>query len=129
MKILAGTRAAKAAIAALSVAFLALLGSTALTASNTVPDSQAGDGAGEITGYEVTNVSYDLNATNPQNIDEVTFDLDSTPLAGSEIQIRLDSTGTDWYSCTSSVAAVTCDTTTPPASVLDADELRVVAVD
>ena len=122
-------RTARAAGAALVVLLLALLGSSAVTASNIVPDSQAGDGAGAITGYEVTNVSYTLNATNPQNIDGVTFDLDSTPAAGSDIQVRLDSTGGDWFSCTFAGAAVTCDTTTSTIAVVDADELRVVAAD
>lgn len=123
------SRGLRAVIAALVVAFLTFAGSSALTASNTVPDSQAGDGAGSITGYTVTNVSYDLNATNPQNIDEVTFDLDSTPATGSEIEVRLDSSTSTWYSCTFVGTAVTCDTTGTVIAVADADELRVVAVD
>lgn len=123
------SRTAMAVVAAVVVATLGLIGSSALTASNTVPASQAGDGAGAITGYTVTDVSYDLNATNPQNIDEVTFTLDSAPAATSEIEVRLDSTSTNWYSCTNAAAAVTCDTTSPVATVLLADELRVVAVD
>ena len=122
-------RAAKATGAAIVVALLALLGSSALTATNTVPASQAGDGANAITGYTVSDIDYALNATNPQNIDTVTFDLDSTPDAGSDIQIRLDASTSDWYSCTFSGVDVTCDVTSPVITVALADELRVVAVD
>ena len=45
-------------------------------AANTVPDSGAGDGEGTIYGYEVTNIEYTLNATDPGNIDSVEFDID-----------------------------------------------------
>ena len=114
-------------IAATVVAGAGLLATSALTATNTVPDSQAGDGAGNITGYTVSAVSYDLNATNPQNVDQVSFTLDSTPAAGSEIEVRLDASSSTWYSCVNVAADVTCDTT--GAAVVDADELRVVAVD
>lgn len=117
----------RAVLAAGVVTGATLLATSALTAGNTVPDSQAGDGAGAITGYVVSSVSYDLNATNPQTIDQVSFTLDSVPAVGSEIEIRLDSTGSAWYSCVNVLADVTCDTT--GASVVDADELRVVAVD
>lgn len=123
-------RTVKAMIAVVALALLTVLGSPALTASNTVPASQAGDGAGDITGYTVTAVSYDLNATNPTIIDEVTFTLDSAPETGSEIQVRLNSSSTDWYACTNVSAAVTCDTSgSPEITVVDADEPRVVAVD
>ena len=77
----------------------------------------------------MTEVSYDLNATDPAIIDGVAFTLNSAPETGSEIQVRLDSTSTDWYACTSVVAAVTCDTSGTEITVEDADELRVVAVD
>lgn len=117
----------KGILAAGVVAGASLMATSALTASNVVPASQAGDGAGAITGYTVSAVNYDLNATNPQNIDTVTFTLDSTPAAGSEIEIRLDASSSTWYSCTNVAADVSCTTT--GAAVVDADELRVVAVD
>ena len=89
-----------------------------------------GDGAGNITGYTVTEVSYDLNATDPAIIDGVAFTLNSAPETGSEIQVRLNSSSTDWYACTNVSAAVTCDTSgSPEITVVDADEPRVVAVD
>ena len=121
------SRAVRAVIAGALVAFLTVVGSSALTASNTVADSNAGDGTGNVSGFDVTNISYDLNATNPQNIDEVSFTLD---VAADEVEVRLDSSTTTWYSCdTSGGTSITCDTTGTTIAVADVDEVRVVAVD
>ena len=59
------------------------LGSYALTASNTVPDSQAGQGAQTISGYTVASVTYTLNSTDASQISAVTFDL--TPVSGGGV--------------------------------------------
>src|SRR5438270_6416057 len=80
----------------------------AFTASNTVPDTKAGDGTGTVTGYVVSSVHYGLNSTDPTKADSVTFSLDSTPKSGSTIKTKV---GGVWYSCTNTAAAVTCDTT------------------
>lgn len=98
----------------------------ALTASNTVPVTKAGAGAGRISGYSVSNVRYKLNATDPRNIDLVTFDLDTAPPAGSTIRVKLQSGGSTWYACTAAGAATSCGTTTPQATAAGADELMVV---
>jgi hypothetical protein len=100
-----------------------------LTASNNVPDTQAGDGSGSITGYDVTSVSYTLNGGDPSIIDAVDFNLNTAPATGSEIQIRLEQPTGDWYSCTFAAFAVSCDTSGGTITVLDANELRVVAAD
>ena len=113
-------------IAVLVVAGLLGAAIYGFTASNTVPASKAGDGSGAISGFVISNVKYNLNSTNPANIDSVTFDLDSTPPAGSVLQVKLVAAGSNWYSCTNVVAAVTCTTTAPQATVAAADELRVV---
>ena len=101
-------------------------GTYAFTAANTVPDSKAGDGEGAVTGYVLSTVHYNLNAINPSTIDEVTFTLDSAPVAGSTIMVQLDPAGS-WYGCTNAAAAVTCTTTGEP--VLDATNLRVIVAD
>ncbi len=102
-------------------------------AANTVPAGRAGDGAGAVSGYTVSNVKYGLNASNPGNIDSVTFDV-----AGggkpSTVKAKLAGSGSTWYSsCTSSSTAspysFTCATTAPQATVASTDELRVVAAD
>lgn len=97
------------------------------TASSTVPASKAGDGSGAITGYVATSVHYVLNGTDPTKIDSVTFTLDSAPVAGGTIKIKLVAAGAVWYTCSNVTTAVTCDTTVgTQATVLASDELRVV---
>ena len=120
-----------------AIAAVIALAGTAFTASNTMPaETQAGDGARAITGYTVTNVHYGLNGTDPTLVDEVTFDLDSTPVAGSTITIQLAS-GSFWYACTNAGASVTCPTTDDLTTVLTDEQadvagstnLRVVVAD
>ncbi len=100
----------------------------ALTAANTVPATKAGDGSGTITGYIVSSVHYTLNGANPANVDQVSFTLDSAPVAGSTLKVQLVSAGT-WYTCTNAGTAVTCNTTAPQAAVAPANNLRVVIAD
>ena len=83
---------------------LVLAGATyAFAAANTVPASKAGDGSGAISGYVVSAIHYNLNAITPTNIDSVTFTLDSAPVAGSTIKIKLVAAGSTWYTCTPSL--------------------------
>lgn len=107
----------------LIVLILALSGFTyAYAASNILPATSAGDGAEAVTGYTVTNVLYNLNSTNPDLLDSVTFTL-SAP--ADEVSIRLVTTGSTWYPCTIATStSVTCLTS---AAVLSIDTLQVVA--
>ena len=59
----------------LVVAAALATGAYAFTATNTVPNSSAGSGSGTISGYTVSAVAYQLNATTPTNIDTMTFTL------------------------------------------------------
>jgi hypothetical protein len=120
-----------------AIAAVIALAGTAFTATNPMPaETQAGDGARAITGYTVSNVHYGLNGTDPTLVDEVTFDLDSTPAVGSTIEIQLAS-GSFWYSCTNAAAAITCATTDDAgtvgtdeqATVTGSTNLRVVVAD
>ena len=108
------------------VAGVMAVGGYAFTASNTVPTSKAGDGQAAISGYVLSSVNYDLNATDPTKMDAVTFTLNSTPAAGSTIKAQVVDGGT-WYDCLSSGANVTCDTT--GEDVKPADQLRVIVAD
>ena len=121
---LRGRTVASAAVVAAAVGIAGF----AFTASNTVPATKAGDGVGGITGYTISAVDYTLDTTNPRMIDEVRFNLNSTPASTSEIRVQLDSA---WYTCTNVAAAVTCDTdtATSSATVESATELRVVVAD
>ena len=99
----------------------------ALAGANIVPVSKAGDGSGVISGYTVSAIHYILNAV-PTTIDSVTFTLDTAPVPGGTIKIKLVNAGSTWYnSCTNTGVNVTCVTT--GASVTSANELRVVVAD
>jgi hypothetical protein len=104
------------------------IGGYAFTASNTVPATKAGDGAGAISGFTLSNVKYTLNSTNARNIDAVAFDVDVAPAVGATMTIKLVAAGSTWYTCTNAATAITCNTTSPQATVLSADELRVLIV-
>jgi hypothetical protein len=118
-----GKRNGRRAVAAVVFMALVMTATYAFTAANTVEASKAGDGAGSVSGYNVTNVHYTLNASDPGAVDSVSFNLDSAPVAGSTIKARLSPTGT-WFDCTNAGVAVSCTTT--GATVLGATELRVV---
>ena len=51
----------------------------AFAAGNTFSDAtnSAGDGADTISGYDVSNVNYTLDTSNPANVTFVDFDLDA----------------------------------------------------
>lgn len=96
----------------------------AYAAANTVPSSNAGDGSGTVSGYTVTNIHYTLDPTNPANISNVAFTLNS---AAASAQVTLD--GTHWFPCTitggTSVSCVTTGANEP--TVLSVVNLRIVA--
>ena len=95
----------------------------AFAASNTVPDTMAGEGSGVISGYTVTNVVYNLNAADPTQLDSVAFTLSA---AASKVKIQLDAGTTSWYTCALDTGFDwTC--TTDEMVVADMDTLTVVA--
>jgi hypothetical protein len=97
----------------------------AFTASNTVNASSAGYGQQAISGYIASNISYALDASNPQNIDSVTFTI--SPTTASTVKVQLV-TGGSWYSCNNAAGTVTCGTTSPTqATAAAANQLTVVA--
>jgi hypothetical protein len=95
----------------------------AYTASNDVPATQAGAGSSAVSGYTASSISYSLDATTPTDIDAVTFSI--SPTDGT-VKVRLSPTGS-WYACTNTGGAVSCDTTSPQATVDGTTELSVVA--
>ena len=104
---------------------LAATGAYVFTASNNVPNTNAGSGSGTISGYDVTNVAYHLHTANPNNIDTVTFDI--APTAAGTVKIQLLGGGA-WYDCTNTSGSVSCDTTAgTQATVNPAVQLTVVA--
>ena len=95
----------------------------AFAASNTVPATQAGSGSGTISGYTVSNIAYNLNSSDPSQLDSVDFTLSA---AAVNVSIKLVAAGSIWYDCTVVTGNDwTCDTT--GASVSAMDQLTVVA--
>ncbi len=111
-------------VGAVIVAAVLALGAYAFTATNTVPATSAGSGSGTISGYTISNVAYNLNATTPTNIDSLTFTLSATATTAKAKVVSGSSTYTD---C--SIAGgvnVTCDFS-PDVAVTSADQLSVIA--
>jgi hypothetical protein len=79
-------------LAALLAAIVAASG-FAFAAQNTVAGSRAGDGNGTVSGYNVSAISWDLNDTNPQTVDDVTFTLDA---AANEVKVRVRESVDGW---------------------------------
>lgn len=115
LKGLTGTVAAVAVVAG---------GSYAFTASNTVPNTAAGQGTGTVSGYSVSSIGYTLNASTPSNIDAVTFTI--TPSTATTVKAQLAAGGT-WYACTNTAGSVSCATTSPQLTAATAATLDVVA--
>ena len=72
----------------------------AFAAQNTVADSAAGYKASVVPGYTVTNVAYDLNATDPTLVDAITFAI--APSSGTVVAaiVKLQTaTGGTWKDC------------------------------
>jgi len=114
------TRRAITIFTTLIVSLVFATAAFAFAATNTVPDTTAGDGSGTISGYAISNVSYTLNATNPGNVDSVAFTI--VPATGV---VRVQLNGSTWYNCTNLSGSVSCTTT--GLTALDAANLRVVA--
>ncbi len=115
----------RSVLAALVVASVIGTAAYAITATNTVPASTAGAGSGAISGYTVSAIVYTLNATTPTNLDAVAFTI--APTAASTVKIQLAAAGA-WYTCANAAGSVTCNTTSPQATVAAATNLTVVAV-
>ena len=72
----------------------------AFAAQNTIADSAAGYKASVVPGYTVTNVAYDLNATDPTLVDKITFLI--SPTSGTVVAAiaKLQTaTAGDWTDC------------------------------
>ena len=111
------------------VVLILILGTASygFAATNTVADAgKAGEGSNTVSGYTVTNVSYTLNSTDPNQLDAVDFTLDS---AASSVYAGIDDLSTiEWRSCTNpSGNNFTCDLSTVTISVTNAEALHVAA--
>lgn len=97
-------------------------------AANVVPESGAGDGEGVVSGYTITNIKYDLDDTNPREIDAVQFAINPTTSAPNATNVKITFDGSNWTNCdTDSVPLIVC-TMSAIVTVESVDNLRVVAV-
>jgi hypothetical protein len=102
----------------------------AYAAANTVPVTGAGDGQAAISGYNVTNVQYALNNSNPDKIDAVKFNLspiNASAPAPTTVKITLESgSNATWFPCAAQGQVWSCSVNNA-VTVLNANQLRVVA--
>jgi hypothetical protein len=110
-------------IGILVVAVALATGAYAFTATNTVPGSSAGSGSGTISGYTVSAIAYQLNATTPSNIDTMTFSLNA---AATTVKAKVVSGSTTYTDCSVAGLNVTCDFS-PDIAITTADQLSVIA--
>jgi hypothetical protein len=110
-----------------SYAFLAAL-------SGLPTGTHAGAAQVSVSGYTVSNLTYSYNAGNPDNIDQVSFELDND---AGVVHLQLVGSGT-WYACSKDAVATAllvapatswdCDTTVgTQATVTAQDEIDIVA--
>jgi hypothetical protein len=119
-----------AVVAILAVVFV---GRAAFAAANTVPTSSAGAGSAAVSGFTLTAIDYNLNATTPTNVDTVTYtataDNGSTGTALT-IYTRFVGGGS-WYTCTRAGGVapahnITCDTDAAPGPQLTAAAVNIL---
>jgi hypothetical protein len=108
------------------VAVVVASGGYAYAATNTVASSNAGAGSGLVSGYTVSDLAYIVDSSAPTNLDEVTFAI--APVGTSTIKIQLAPAGS-WYRCTNAAGSVSCNTTSPQATVATTTQLTVVAAE
>lgn len=126
-------------ILVISVLALVTIGAMdALTASNTIPASSAGEGSGVVSGYTISAIAYNLNGANSSNIDFVTFtataDSGSLAPALTTIDVEFDA-GAGFYTCTRLGGVppahdISCDTTVGvQLTVINTDVFHAVIVE
>jgi len=82
-------------------------------------------GAGRISGYVVSDVSYELDRGEANAIEGVSFTIE--PATAAEIRVRLVSNTGAWYECTNVSGRALCPTIAPAVPLASADELAVQA--
>lgn len=97
-------------------------------ATNTVNKSAAGDGEGDISGYTITNISYDLDTDDPSLLDSVSFNVVAADVdAGAATEVAAQIAG-EWFTCANAGGTTFDCAINGEVSVLNAEILRVVAV-
>ncbi len=108
----------------------AIVATSAYAFTNTiggVAPPNLGSGSGAINGYTASNIAYNLNATNPGNVDSVQFNL-ANATATTSVRIQAVSGGS-WYACNAPSGAPPMLVVCPSAGLTSAaaDNLTIVA--
>lgn len=118
----------------IALAVIAVVGGTyAFADANTIAPSAAGYATSTVSGYDVTAIVYDLNASDPTLVDKITFTV--APTSGSVVAALVKvktSAGGTWKDCTlvagtPPAMSVTCTYTSPTLALADITALNVVA--
>lgn len=103
----------------------------AFAAANSVPDSAAGYSAKSVPGFTITDIVYDLDATDPTVVDAITFDVAPTSgtVVAALVKVQTADAGS-WTECTLGTATgssrpVTC--TYGALALTDVTALNIVA--
>jgi ABC-type glycerol-3-phosphate transport system substrate-binding protein len=100
---------------AMAGATVMAVGGMAYTAANTVPTTVAGSGSGTVSGYTISSIIYNVNASNPNNVDSITFSYSPSTPDPTRARVSGDG-GTTWFNCDSAIVGasdtVTACTTT-----------------
>lgn len=101
----------------------------AFAAANVVPESGAGDGTGTVSGYTISAIDWDIQAADPELLDNVTFTVTPTggASAATEVYATVDG-GTTWITCTGGPSWA-CDFTASDPTVASVVNLQVVAIE
>lgn len=91
----------------LSTSLIAICSAGCLAFAGGVLPGAAGAGDGSISGYAVSNIEYELDATMDANIQTVTFNVAPVPPAAALVEARMDGRA---YPCTMSGAVASCPT-------------------
>lgn len=92
-------------LAAVAVFAIVAVSAFGFAASNSMPsDTRAGDGTTSISGYTVSNVSYNLDSSTPAEIDSVEF-----TLSAAATNVRASINGTNSTSCSNTVNDWICN--------------------
>jgi hypothetical protein len=113
------------------VAILVAGSAYAFAAENTIAASAAGYKDSAVSGYDIVNIVYDLDADDPTMVDAITFDVHPTTgsVVAAIVKIQTADSGT-WKDCTLGTAdgssrPVTC--TYGALELIDVTALNVVA--
>lgn len=105
----------------------------AFAAANTVPDTNAGYAASVVSGYTVSNIVYDLDATDPTIVDAITFEVAPTTGTEKALVVKIQTvTAGSWTACTladGTLPSVDATCTFGALPLADVTALNVVASD